>query len=33
MVVALQKVFNAPFVAPLDVPTDATTEHAALRER
>jgi len=33
VVVALQKVFDAPFVAPLDVPTGTTTEHAALRER
>jgi hypothetical protein len=33
IVVALQKVFDTPFVAPIDVPTDATTEHAALRER
>jgi hypothetical protein len=33
IVVALQKVFDTPFVAPLDVPTDATTEHAALRQR
>jgi hypothetical protein len=33
VVVALQKVFDMPFVAPLDVPTGTTTEHAALRER
>jgi hypothetical protein len=33
IVVALQKVFDTPFVAPLDVPTGTTTEHAALRER
>jgi len=33
IVVALQKVFDTPFVAPLDVPTDATTEHASLRQR
>jgi hypothetical protein len=33
LVVALQKVFDAPFVPPLDVPTGATTEHAALRDR
>src|SRR5580700_3996257 len=33
LVVALQKVFDTPFVAPLDVPTGTTTEHAALRER
>jgi len=33
VVVALQKVFDTPFVAPLDVPTGTTTEHAALRER
>jgi hypothetical protein len=33
VVVALQKVFDTPFVAPLDVPTGATTEHVALRER
>jgi hypothetical protein len=33
LVVALQKVFDAPFVAPLDVPTGTTTEHAGLRER
>src|SRR5580658_9378358 len=33
IVVALQKVFDAPFVAPLDVPTGTTTEHASLRER
>jgi hypothetical protein len=33
IVVALQKVFDMPFVAPLDVQTGTTTEHAALRER
>jgi hypothetical protein len=33
IVVALQKVFDTPFVAPLDVPSDATTEQASLRER
>jgi hypothetical protein len=33
VVVALQKVFDTPFVAPLDVPTGTTTEHASLRER
>ena len=33
IVVALQKVFDTPFVAPLDVPTGAMTEHAGLRER
>jgi hypothetical protein len=33
VVVALQKVFDTPFVAPLDVPTGTTTEHVALRER
>ena len=33
IVVALQKVFDTPFVAPLDVPTGTTTEHAGLRER
>jgi hypothetical protein len=33
VVVALQKVFDTPFVAPLDVPTGTTTEHAALRDR
>ena len=33
LVVALQKVFDTPFVAPLDVPTGTTTEHASLRER
>lgn len=33
IVVALQKVFDTPFVAPLDVSTGSTTEHAALRER
>jgi hypothetical protein len=33
IVVALQKVFDTPFVAPIDVPTDATTEHASLRDR
>jgi len=33
IVVALQKVFDTPFVAPLDVPSDATTEHLSLRER
>jgi hypothetical protein len=33
IVVALQKVFDAPFVAPLDVPTGTTTEHLGLRER
>jgi hypothetical protein len=33
IVVALQKVFDTPFVAPLDVPDGATTEHAALRDR
>jgi hypothetical protein len=31
--VALQKVFDAPFVAPLDVPTGATTADASLRDR
>jgi hypothetical protein len=33
IVVALQKVFDTPFVAPLDVPTGATTDHASLRDR
>jgi hypothetical protein len=33
IVVALQKVFDTPFVAPIDVSTGTTTEHAALRER
>jgi len=33
IVVALQKIFDTPFVAPLDVPTGTTTEHASLRER
>jgi hypothetical protein len=33
VVVALQKVFDTPFVAPLDVPTGTMTEHASLRER
>jgi hypothetical protein len=33
IVVALQKLFDTPFVAPLDVPTGTTTEHASLRER
>jgi hypothetical protein len=33
IVVALQKVFDTPFVAPLDVPDGVMTEHAALRER
>jgi hypothetical protein len=33
IVVALQKVFDTPFVAPLDVPTGTTTEHLSLRER
>lgn len=33
IVVALQKVFDTPFVAPLDVPTGAMTEHAGLRDR
>lgn len=33
IVVALQKVFDTPFVAPLDVQTGATTEHASLRDR
>jgi hypothetical protein len=33
IVVALQKVFDTPFVAPLDVPTDATTDHTSLRDR
>ena len=33
IVVALQKVFDTPFVAPLDVPTGATTDHESLRER
>jgi hypothetical protein len=33
IVVALQKVFDTPFVAPLDVPTGTTTEHSGLRER
>ena len=33
IVVALQKVFDTPFVAPLDMPTGTTTEHLSLRER
>ena len=33
LMVALQKVFDTPFVAPLDVPTGTTTEHLSLRER
>jgi hypothetical protein len=33
LVVALQKVFDTPFVAPLDVPTGTTTEQTSLRER
>jgi hypothetical protein len=33
LVVALQKVFDTPFVAPIDVPTGMTTEHSSLRER
>jgi hypothetical protein len=33
LVVALQKVFDTPFVAPLDVPTGTTTEHLGLRAR
>jgi SAM-dependent methyltransferase len=33
IVVALQKLFDTPFVAPLDVPSDATTEHPSLRDR
>jgi hypothetical protein len=33
IVVALQKVFDTPFVPPLDVPTGTTTEHLSLRER
>ena len=33
IVVALQKVFDTPFVAPLDVPDGATTDHTSLRER
>jgi hypothetical protein len=33
LVVVLQKVFDTPFVAPIDVPTGAITEHASLRER
>jgi hypothetical protein len=33
IVVALQKVFDTPFVAPLDVQDGVMTEHAALRER
>jgi hypothetical protein len=33
IVVALQKVFDTPFVAPLDVPTGATTDHPSLRDR
>jgi hypothetical protein len=33
IVVALQKVFDTPFVAPLDVPDGTTTEHADLRGR
>jgi hypothetical protein len=33
VVVVLQKVFDTPFVPPLDVPTGTTTEHASLRER
>jgi hypothetical protein len=33
IVVALQKVFDTPFVAPIDVPTGVTTEYASLRDR
>jgi hypothetical protein len=33
IVVALQKVFDTPFVAPIDVPDGVMTDHAALRER
>src|SRR5258708_988403 len=33
VVVALQKVFDTPFVAPIDVPTGTMPEHASLRER
>ncbi|HTC02611.1 MAG TPA: hypothetical protein VK749_04355 [Xanthobacteraceae bacterium] len=33
VVVVLQKIFDTPFVAPIDVPTGTTTEHASLRER
>jgi hypothetical protein len=33
IVVALQKVFDTPYVAPLDVATGTTTEHTGLRER
>jgi hypothetical protein len=33
LIVVLQKVFDTPFVAPIDVPTGATTEHSSLCER
>jgi hypothetical protein len=33
VVVVLQKIFDTPFVAPLDVPTGTMTEHFRLRER
>jgi hypothetical protein len=33
LAVAFQKVYDAPFVAPIDVNTGTTTEHATLRER
>jgi hypothetical protein len=33
IVVALQKVSDTPFVAPIDVPTGVTTEHESLRNR
>jgi hypothetical protein len=33
LLVAFQKVYDTPFVAPIDVDTGTTTEHATLRER
>ena len=33
LVVAFQKMYDAPFVAPLDLSSDATTDHEPLRER
>jgi hypothetical protein len=33
LIVAFQKMYDAPFVAPLDLSSDATTDHEPLRER
>ena len=33
LTVVLQKIYDTPFVSPLDVPTGATTDDSILRER